>query len=165
MADDACQHCNKSKTVHVTEIKNGQKIEKHLCKDCPQVNEGMANTSHQPIDQLLSNFVMSQSKPAKQAKQCQACEMTWAAFKQGGLLGCEHDYDVFTGELEPLLKRAHEGATHHTGKVPARRGEGQVRAKRPSLGKLRRQLQEAVEAEDYEKAAALRDQLSTLEDA
>ncbi len=158
-----CPHCNKPKTVHVTEIKAGQKIEKHLCKDCPHVNEGMASGKiHQPINELLSNFVMSHSGAAKQQhKSCSQCDMTWAKFKQGGLLGCENDYPLFQEELAPLLKRAHEGATHHTGKVPARRGgEGVVRAKRPSLGKLRKELQRAVDAEDYEVAARIRDQIA-----
>lgn len=164
--NNPCEHCNKPKTVHVTEIKAGQKIEKHLCKDCPLVNEGMAaGKSHQPINELLSNFVMAHSGSAKQQqKQCEACGITWGKFKQAGLLGCENDYALFQEELTPLLKRAHEGATHHTGKVPARRGgEGVVKPKKPSLTRLRKELQRAVEAEDYETAARLRDEIETAE--
>ena len=163
MADDPCQHCNKAKTVHVTEIKNGQKVEKHLCKDCPLVNEGMAGKSHQPLNEMLSNFVMAQAGTQKAAAQCDHCEMTWTKFKQGGLLGCEHDYDAFADELSPLLRRAHEGATHHTGKVPARRNDGQVRTKRVSVTKLRRELQKAIDDEDYEAAARLRDEIQSAE--
>ena len=167
----SCEHCNKAKTVHVTEIKAGQKIEKHLCKDCPLVSEGMAGgaKSHQPINELLSNFVMSQAGGAaaasgRQAKSCDVCGMTWSKFKEGGLLGCGNDYAVFEEELTGLLKRAHEGATHHTGKVPARRrGEGVVRAKRPSVNRLRKELQRAVESEDYEAAARLRDEIASAE--
>ena len=163
MADDPCQHCNKAKTVHITEIKGGQKIEKHLCKDCPLMNDGMGKKAHQPINELLSSFVLSHSNQAKPTRQCDECEMTWAKFKQGGLLGCENDYELFADELSPLLRQAHEGATHHTGKVPARRGEGQVRTKRVSVGKLRRELDAAIEAEDYEAAARLRDQIKEHE--
>ena len=161
MPDDPCQHCNKAKTVHITEIKAGQKIEKHLCKDCPLMNDGMGNQkSHQPINELLSSFVLSHSNQPRPTKSCEVCDMTWAKFKQGGLLGCENDYDVFADDLTPLLRQAHEGATHHTGKVPARRSEGQVRTKRVSVSKLRRDLQAAIEAEDYEAAARLRDQIN-----
>ena len=164
-----CSHCSKPKTVHVTEIKAGQKVEKHLCKDCPLVNEGMgsAGKSHQPLNELLSNFVLSQGSGGKgqqQAKACDLCGMTWSKFKQGGLLGCENDYSVFEEELTGLLKRAHEGATHHTGKVPARRGgEGTVRKRKPSVTRLRKELERAVEAEDYESAAKLRDQIANAE--
>lgn len=163
--DDPCQHCNKPKTVHVTEIKHGKKIEKHLCKDCPLVNDGLAAKSHQPINELLSNFVLAHSGLGKQQnKTCDVCGMTWSKFKQSGLLGCENDYRLFEEELTPLLKRAHEGATHHIGKVPARRGEeGAVRKRKPSVSRLRRDLAKAVEAEDYETAAKIRDQIQTVE--
>lgn len=165
--DNPCNGCNKPKTVHVTEIKNGKKIEKHLCKDCPHVNEGMAAAKvHQPINELLSNFVMAHSGLAtkQQNKTCETCGTTWAKFKQTGLMGCEADYALYEEELTPLLKRAHEGATHHVGKVPARRGgDGAVRKKRVSVNRLRKELARAVESEDYELAARLRDQIKTAE--
>jgi protein arginine kinase activator len=166
-SESPCNNCNKPKTVHVTEIKNGKKIEKHLCKDCPLVNEGMAGKIHQPINELLSNFVLAHSGATKQqSKTCGACGMAWSKFKQTGLLGCEHDYSLFEEELTPLLKRAHEGATHHIGKVPARRGvEGAVRTKRVSINRLRKDLARAVESEDYETAARLRDEIKTAEGA
>ncbi len=168
--NESCEHCNKPKTVHVTEIKAGAKIEKHLCKDCPLVNDGMAGNAktHQPINELLSNFVLAHSGNAgsKTVKECDTCATTWAKFKQNGLLGCEIDYTIFEEDLTPLLKRAHEGATHHTGKVPSRRrGDGAVRKREPSVGRLRRELERAVEAEDYESAAKIRDQIATSEGA
>lgn len=165
--ESPCNGCNKPKTVHVTEIKGGKKLEKHLCKDCPLVNEGMAAKAHQPINELLSNFVLAHSGLAKQqSKACGACGMAWGKFKQTGLLGCENDYSLFEDELTPLLKRAHEGATHHVGKVPARRGfEGAVRKKRVSVNRLRKDLARAVESEDYEAAARLRDQIKSAEGA
>jgi protein arginine kinase activator len=168
MSDHPCEHCNKPKTVHVTEIKAGQKLEKHLCKDCPLVNDsvGGQGKGHQPINELLSNFVLAHSgSGVKQGNEaCDACNMTWAKFKSNGLLGCEKDYALFEEQLTPLLKRAHEGATHHTGKVPARRGgQGTVRQRKPNLSRLRRDLQKAVDAEDYELAANLRDQIAASE--
>jgi protein arginine kinase activator len=71
---------------------------------------------------------------------------------------------LFEKDLTPLLHRAHEGATHHLGKVPARRGGTGVPAKRAvDLTRLRKELQRAVEAEDYERAAKLRDQIKVAE--
>ena len=168
MPDNPCNGCHKPKTVHITEIKAGKKIEKHLCKDCPLANEGVGGKSHQPINELLSNFVMAHSgggsAKGQSSKTCDVCGMTWSKFKQSGLLGCERDYAIFEDELTPLLKRAHEGATHHVGKVPARRGaEGPVRKSRVSVNRLRKDLARAVESEDYEAAARLRDQIGQLE--
>jgi protein arginine kinase activator len=69
-------------------------------------------------------------------------------------------------DLTPLLQRAHEGATHHVGKVPARGGGTGVPAK--AIGRshrLQKELKRAVESEDYERAAKLRDQIKTAENA
>ena len=160
-----CDNCNKPATVHLTEIKSGKKIEKHLCEQCAAQNEGLPVKSHMPINELLTNFVMAHSGMQKeQALACEHCGVTWTEFRQNGLLGCAQDYTVFERELTPLLKRAHEDQTHHVGKVPTRRGGTGVPVKRQvDLTKLRRELQKAVEAEDYERAAKLRDQIRQAE--
>ena len=162
-----CDTCQKPATVHLTEIKNGKKIEKHLCENCAaQSGEGLATgaKAHMPINELLTNFVMQHSGAQKESLTCEHCGITWAEFRQNGLLGCEHDYSAFEKELTPLLQRAHEGAAHHVGKVPTRRGGTGVPAKRVvDVTKLRKELARAVESEDYEKAAGLRDQIRQCE--
>jgi protein arginine kinase activator len=160
-----CDNCNKTATVHLTEIKHGKKIEKHLCEQCAAQNEGLPVKSHTPINELLTNFVMAHSGLTKEVGHaCDNCGITWAEFRQGGLFGCANDYQVFEKDLTPLLQRAHEGATHHVGKVPTRRGGSGVPMKRQiDLTKLRKELAKAVEAEDYERAAKLRDQIRQAE--
>lgn len=162
-----CENCNNPATVHLTEIKSGKKIEKHLCEACAQQLEGIGTAKgHQPINELLTNFVMAHSSITKeQGLKCDQCGMTWAEFRQGGLLGCANDYRVFERELTPLIQRAHEGATHHIGKVPTRKGAVGVPAKRRAvdLERLKKDLARAVEAEDYERAAKLRDQIRAAE--
>ena len=158
-----CDNCNKQQaTVHLTEIKAGKKIEQ-----CAAQSEGLPVKTHTPINELLTNFVMAHSGLNKEASgtTCEQCGMTWGEFRQNGLLGCDHDYTLFEKELTPLLQRAHEGATHHVGKVPARRGGSGVPAKRQlDIGKLRKDLNKAVESEDYERAAKLRDQIRQAEE-
>jgi protein arginine kinase activator len=162
-----CDNCNKQATVHLTEIKNGKKIEKHLCEQCAAQSEGLSTKTHMPINELLTNFVMAHS--GLQGKQqeglsCEHCGTAWGEFRQSGLLGCEHDYVAFEKEMTPLLQRAHEGSGHHVGKVPTRRGGTGVPVKKAvDLSKLRKELGRAVEAEDYERAAKLRDQIRQAE--
>jgi protein arginine kinase activator len=162
-----CNNCNKVATVHLTEIKNGKKIEKHLCEQCAAQNEGLAVKAHTPINELLTNFVMAHSGlQREQGVTCEHCGISWAEFRQSGLFGCEHDYQLFDKDLTPLLQRAHEGGTHHIGKVPTRRGGSGVPAKkRIDVAKLRKELQRAVDAEDYERAAKLRDQIREAEES
>lgn len=167
-----CDNCNKPATVHLTEIRNGKKIEKHLCEQCaaqselgvPQMVKG-----HQPINELLTQFVMAHSGLQKEMNvTCEQCGITWAEFRQQGLFGCEHDYEAFEKDLTPLLQRAHEGATHHVGKVPARAGAAAAPAKPRKkvfdIAKLRKELARCVELEDYERAAKLRDQIKQAEE-
>lgn len=161
-----CDNCNNTATVHLTEIRSGKKIEKHLCEKCAAVTEGFPANPHTPINELLTNFVLAHSgSGTKEATTtCEHCGITWAEFRQGGLLGCEHDYNVFEKDLTPLLQRAHEGATHHVGKVPQRKGGTGVPIKKAiDLSKLRKELQRAVEAEDYERAAKVRDEIRLAE--
>jgi protein arginine kinase activator len=162
-----CDNCNKPATVHLTEIKNGKKIEKHLCEQCAAQSEGLATKSHMPINELLTNFVMAHSGLQNKQQEglvCEQCGISWSEFRQSGLLGCEHDYAMFEKEMTPLLQRAHEGAAHHVGKVPTRRGGSGVPMKKSlDLAKLRKELARAVETEDYERAAKLRDQIRQAE--
>lgn len=165
-----CDGCKKPATVHLTEISGGKKIEKHYCETCPKLNgEQISGTpkSHTPINELLSNFVLAHSgtSPKEGTATCESCGLTWADFKQSGLLGCEHDYAAFEKDLTTIIQRAHEGATHHVGKVPARRAAGGtiVSRKRGNLAKLRKELANAIEMEDYERAASLRDQIRAAE--
>jgi protein arginine kinase activator len=59
-----------------------------------------------------------------------------------------------------MLRRIH-GKTFHVGKVPKRSG-GQIRIKQ-EIDRLKRELQEAVNAEEYERAAVIRDKIKELE--
>ncbi len=159
-----CQRCKKRPaTVHLTDIVNNEKLEKHLCDQCAQ-EANLTLKSHTPINELLASFVMQQAGAQELAElSCDECGLTFVEFRNNGLLGCPNDYDVFEEALIPLLERAHgEGATHHVGKTP--KGQTQETGRRQrDLLHLRRELSEAVDREDYERAAELRDQIKVLE--
>jgi protein arginine kinase activator len=165
-----CNNCNKPATVHLTELKGGKKIEKHLCASCAAESEGFPVVKP-PINEMLTNFVLAHSGMQKDVSPaCEQCQITWADFRQSGLLGCAHDYQVFERDLSPLLQRAHEGATHHVGKVPVRASAGTPadppkpsRKKTVDIARLRKDLAVAVAKEDYEMAARLRDQIKEAE--
>jgi protein arginine kinase activator len=160
-----CERCNKTATVHETEIQSGKKIERHLCEQCAREAQAIPGKPHTPINELLTNFVLAHSGLTKETNTtCPQCGMNWAEFRQSGLLGCEHDYAFYDKDLTPLLQRAHEGATHHLGKVPTRKGGSSVPVKRQlDVARLRKELARAVESEDYERAAKIRDQIRQAE--
>jgi len=156
-----CDNCDQPATVHLTEIIDGEKIEKHLCETCA-AEEGITIQPNMGISQMLEEFIMH-TQQAKQLGElvCDRCGMSFLEFRHGGLLGCPHDYVAFAPALGPLLQRAHEGATHHIGKVPKNAGGDEHRQN--DLLRLRAALREAVSAEEYEQAAHIRDQIKELE--
>ena len=160
-----CDQCDRTATHHSVEIKQGVKIERHLC-DQHAAEAGMTSgavSGHTPINELLSTFVkMHSGAAATQELTCETCGMTFSQFREHSLLGCPQCYAAFEPQLSPLIERAHEGGTHHMGKVPRRAGPGEQR--QADLLRLRKRLTEAVAAEDYELAAKLRDELRKFEE-
>lgn len=158
-----CDRCDNEAVVHEVTIRDGQKVEKHLCESCAH-QEGVAK-QHAPISDLITKFVLAQASgtPTARPASCPTCGMTFHEFRQQGLLGCPACYKAFEEQLGPMIERAHEGATHHVGKVPRRGAPAPDRQQR--IVALRRQLQEAIDAEQYERAATLRDELLSVEQA
>jgi protein arginine kinase activator len=157
-----CDLCNKSAVVHEVTVRNGTKKEVHLCESHAR-EAGIVMPGQQPINQLLTQFVISQAsksaaKPA--IKACPGCGLTFAQFRQTGRLGCAQCYVAFEQELTPLIERAQSGGGAHCGKAPGRGGatlEQEILVKR-----LARELDQAVAAEQYERAAQLRDRLTSM---
>jgi protein arginine kinase activator len=162
----ACQSCKKQPaTVHLTEIlPGGEKRERHLCEQCAAQEEIMPKPAqvHVPLNELLAGLVVGKAAIQQLAElKCPHCGLTFVEFRQNGLLGCPRDYDAFEKALVPLIERAHEGASHHIGKVPCRLGT--PRPTENDLIRLKRRLAKAVEDEKYEEAARLRDEIKTWE--
>ncbi|WP_422447014.1 UvrB/UvrC motif-containing protein [Thermoanaerobacterium sp. DL9XJH110] len=169
-----CQECQKRPaTVHITKIVNGEKSQMHLCEECAREKHlgfsaglnpfGFDDETDFSIGKLLSSFFEPENQGYKQTPdslKCDRCGLSFPRFTQTGRFGCSHCYDAFKGQLDPMLRRIH-GKTFHVGKVPRRSGS-EIRIKN-ELNRLKRELQEAINAEEYERAAVLRDRIKELE--
>lgn len=162
-----CQACKeRSATIHLTEINNGQRCETHLCRQCAQ-QQGLSVKSKIPLNELMNSLLSSQQEKASQAEApsepgaaeqlCPNCGMTLKQFAKTPLLGCANDYAEFQPQLLPLIEQSHNGKSCHCGKVPTRICEDD--RSEIERNKLRRQLEEAIKNEDYETAAELRDRI------
>jgi len=156
-----CQRCKKQPaTVHLTEILQNEKRERHLCEDCAR-EEGVAVKAQINLQDILSGMLEAHETAGRGANlTCPDCGTTYAEFRNQGRLGCPHDYEVFSDALKEVLEKVH-GAAEHTGKLPRRAGADL--AGQRQLMQLRRQLQAAVEGEKYEEAARLRDLIKNKE--
>lgn len=160
-----CQLCKKQRaTVHLTEMSpDGEKTERHVCDQCA-AEEGIfiKTQGNPPLNEILGGLVMQKTMVQQLAElTCPKCGLTFVEFRNNGLLGCSCDYDAFEKALLPLIERAHDGASHHIGKVPRRLVT--PRSADTDLVRLRAELTRAVDGERFEEAARIRDQIRTLE--
>ena len=158
-----CEICSKNEaTVHYTEIINNEMTEMHLCEDCAR-EKGAMIKPHFPLADLLAgltDFKVPLTVEKGKAGKCPRCGLTYADFRKIGRLGCSQCYYTFKDSLSSLLKRVH-GSSEHVGKVPALAGrEAEVSR---TLRELRERLQRAVQREEFEEAAGLRDQIREME--
>ncbi len=157
-----CQNCQEAKaTVHITDTVP-EKRERHLCESCAE-KEGVIIKQHPPTsNEILQQFIKQKAgiSPAEDLT-CTRCGMSFREFHVKGQLGCPNDYEAFRTVLTALIEQAHEGATQHVGKIPVTADETMHR--QAELFKLRRELKEAVEQENYEVAARVRDQIKAMD--
>ena len=159
-----CDICNKAPaTVHLTEIIDDQITELHLCEKCAREKSVNMEQQFGLADLLagLTEFGNVKEQEGGIIKiKCANCGLSFSDFKKIGRLGCSECYVTFRRYLGPLLKRIH-GSGQHAGKTPLK--SAKPVHKRSNLEELRDKLQAAIEAEEFEKAAKLRDQIKQLE--
>ena len=160
-----CNVCGKNQaTVHLTEIIDDQITELHICEECAQ-KKGAQMESHFGLSDLLAGLADMGSQFNNKTKteiklKCPKCGLTYEDFKKVGRLGCGECYTAFKETLVPLLKRIH-GSTQHFGKSPMKVAKT-VKAKN-ELQELKEKLQKAIQKEEFEEAAKLRDKVRELE--
>jgi len=159
-----CEICNKKEaTVHFTEVVNNQVAELHLCEDCAQ-KKGLSIQPHFSIADLLVGLInlgISPPKVEEASVTCKNCGLTYSQFGKIGRLGCSGCYQTFQKGLVPLLRKIH-GSIQHRGKHPkkSKRVVTYSSSKSPSeIESLKTELALAVEREEFEKAAKLRDKI------
>ena len=162
-----CNKCAKQATFHITDLTGDGVLALHLCPDCAK--HYLQTEDSQKIDaSAMSSVLGKQISPLGKAteemqdldsRECPICGISFYELRQGSRLGCPHDYVFFSDELEPLLQNVH-GENEHVGKQP-QRGFYDTQSQ-TELIRLRREMKEAVEQENYEQASKLRDQIREI---
>jgi protein arginine kinase activator len=161
----SCEQCREREAViHLTQIVNEQVTTLHLCERCA-AEKGVESPGAQPKTPL-GTFLAAMGQDSEQAQPprvdtCSRCGGSLQDFRETGRLGCPDCYRSFEVPLRDLLRRLH-GSTHHMGERYADRAIG-AGAGRQEASELREQLRLAVETENFELAAELRDRLRVLE--
>ena len=158
-----CRRCSKPATLHITELRQGEATEIHLCESCAKDYLSQAEEMSTPDSDLQFDQLDESDKPevyGMDDRVCPNCGITFREFRSQGRLGCPHDYVAFETDLIPLIENIH-GETQHCGKLPRRAPDSSRR--QHQLIRLRSDLKLAVEEEDYETAARLRDEIQEVE--
>jgi protein arginine kinase activator len=172
-----CDKCKKNEAkLYYTEIINGEKKEQHLCEECAleytsfSMGSGMFN-KEMTLGNLLSSILGNYQAPGslhgteqtEKEPSCKSCGMTYSEFLKESRFGCAECYESFKKVLEKSLKNI-QGSDTHNGKRPKgfeTKTEKLVK-ELSEIDKLSIKLQDAVEKEEFEEAARIRDRIRQL---
>ena len=148
-----CQFCNKSEaTVLVKQVIDGDVREFSVCAACA---EEAGITAPLSVTDFLFGMQAPKADENDSGRSCPSCHMRSSDFNKTSRLGCAECYETFADMLAPIIDDMHKG-TEHCGRVPA---SEKLRA---DAVLLNRELDAAVERQDFERAAELRDQIQAI---
>ncbi len=158
-----CQKCNKNEaTTHIRTIVNAQIKEYNLCPHCAKKEGYTSLMSNSMLDfnSFFGDF-FNMSLPQKiENTTCDFCGNSFSDIAQSGKVGCAECYTVFYEQLKPSINKMH-GESKHAGKIPT--GIDKEIKIFSDIESLKTQLKQAIEEQEFEKAAILRDEIKKLE--
>lgn len=155
-----CQNCKKyDATIHLKRIINGETAEIHLCHYCAKslgVSAGFPSVlpSFGITEALFGNVQRRNS-----SVRCENCGFSFDDIVETGKPGCPECYRVFGDKLAPVIRKIH-GRTSYNGKIPGGAGEEILREHKIDI--LREKLNEAIDEQNFERAAQLRDEIRKI---
>ncbi len=161
-----CQKCGiHNATTHIKRIVNGEQEEYMLCTECAKKMgySGMFSDMTNDFSNFLGSF-LSNALPARtQATRCDICGSTYHDIQKAGKVGCAHCYQIFYDELLPSIRRIHGNTAHCGKKTNLNRKEQTVSEKKSTIAELKEQLKKAIDTQEFEKAAEIRDKIRKIE--
>ncbi len=169
-----CQDCqDREAQVNLTQIINNEKTTLNLCKEC-----AAARGFHSPLENVpfplaeilegLASAGAGYKKSAVAQVTCPNCGLTFEEFTGLGRFGCGQCYKAFRPQLEPIMRKIH-GASLHRGRSPVvvdkpESDNSEVLPIREEE-RLEEELAKAIESEDFERAAEIRDKLKLMRES
>ena len=157
--------CNKCKTntasFFYTQSINGNESHVALCKTCAESSGLGINTVSPLFGSFFGNTAKNVRNINKESKKCTLCALTFNDILSMGKVGCPECYNTFKNELEDTIRSIH-GTAKHTGTTPI--GDSAINEEQPLSEEetLRIKLNEAINTENYEEAALIRDKIKVL---
>lgn len=165
-----CDDCRERPAeVHLTSIENEDMRTLHLCLTCAgrrglEASEQVGEGGDKPplVDFLAQLGKTGAAAPAAAPPEpCPFCGTAPSDFRESGRVGCSQCYVHYEAQLRSLLRRIH-GSAQHAGKLYVSESSD-LTDRLGRLTSMRRRLRRAIETEDFETAAELRDLIHELE--
>ena len=166
-----CEKCNdRNATFFFERNINGEKHTYRLCRACAEevglLNKGKSTLFEDAFSPLFSShtdliddiFGLPKGVGVK-TKKCVGCGATWQEIAKSGKVSCPLCYGTFEGELEHSIRSTHGNVTH-VGRAPAKSTATRKRAN--LVTDLKRALRTAIDDENFEEAARLRDKIRAI---
>lgn len=167
-----CEKCKqKEATTLIRQNINGVQSEMHLCESCAAELSGKFENEYGKlfsdfgfgIDSMLGSIFgqdfVSENLISDNSERCPMCGTSLSAIRKTGNAGCSKCYETFRSQFMPLISRIH-GKTVHNGRIPAS-AQANISIK-SQIDELEKELKNAIDTQEFEKAAKIRDQLNEL---
>lgn len=155
-----CDCCGKRPAAfHLSLERRKAVTRQRLCAPCAEelgVNTG-SNRLPSSIPYICEPLVMGEEQEVDRV--CPECGTKLSAVAASGRVGCPSCYEAFEVDLAAILQSTEEMA--YRGRLPRRLAR--YRRLLMEGSSLRMELESALEDEDYEEAARLRDALNSID--
>ena len=155
-----CDECGKREaTFHSIKKINGVTTERHMCGEC-QKKYGGSLMKISGLGNLFGSLGGFFDEPRLSARNdfiCPSCGTTGDEFLKTGFVGCSNCYKEFAPIIMPVIRRM-QGDASHVGKVPL----GVENSVSIEYDRLKKELEKAIELEEYEQAGIIRDRMRQL---
>lgn len=161
-----CDNCKERESViSYTKINDDRIEEVHLCEVCAEEKFKREFKGYQDIIPQIENalnnifkFTANNSKDEEDLK-CEFCGTSFSRLKNSGILGCPKCYETFQDEIKKYLNALNVNSKYK-GKIPKDADSYIVYNRK--LEDLKSRLDLAINLEEYEKAAEIRDEIKSL---
>lgn len=171
-----CERCHKREaTVFRERIIGGIREQVNLCEECAVKEDPMISVII-GLEKLFSGQHKPTGVPLKEPgldDRCPSCGTSLREIQTGQVrIGCGVCWRFFKKKLIPIVAACQKGATRHVGKRPGKVKPITESTVSPEIKpldlmeekrKLVAELEKAVQAEEFEKAALLRDKIKEID--
>ncbi len=172
-----CEICKrKEATFFIKETVLGETKTRSLCEDCARKYKDTMLPSNLQIEKLIQSLISftedeldtkDNKKVTKKQKnkKCPKCGSTYDEVVISKVAGCSYCYKTFASDIEELINKFAKD-TKYIGTKKSSKKTSSAKTKKDNneiLRDYKKELNEAIKIEDYEKAAELRDKIKELE--